>query len=177
MPEIIERRGHLRNKDAGYWQLLTYPGPLGDVEMGMKWIDLPPVWLLGALGLAWALPVRFGPGGLIWLGWACLGVGTVLVVLALHAFVNARTTFMPREEPKALITGGIFSRLRNPIYLADLLFLAGASLIWGSLAGLFLVIPFALVLHHRFIRGEEEMLRAHFGTEYDDYVLSTRRWF
>lgn len=143
----------------------------------MKWVDLPPVWLMGALAAAWVAPGRFAPGGLAWLGWGAIALALVLVVLAVMAFRSARTTIIPRESPSALMTTGIFAHSRNPIYLADVLILLGVSLIWGSLLGLVLTPALAVLLQRRFIRGEEALLHGVYPAEFADYVARVRRWF
>ena len=142
----------------------------------MKWIDLPPVWLFACLALAWFSPLTFEPGLWVIPGAACLIVGGTLMTRAMLEFVKTKTTIIPREEPTALITGGIFRFTRNPIYLGDVLFLAGASLILGSVVGLVLVPIFAIFLQIRFIQGEEAKLRATFGEAFETYAKSVRRW-
>lgn len=142
----------------------------------MKWIDLPPVWLLGCLVLAWVSPLTFAPGFAVWIGWAAIAVGVLLTGLAVIAFLSAKTTIIPRHDPNALITHGIFARTRNPIYLADVLFLFGASLIWGAWVGLVLVPLFVWMLTQRFITGEEAVLRDAYGADFTAYCARVRRW-
>lgn len=142
----------------------------------MKFWDFPPVWLIGFLGLAWLLP---WPAG--WTGWTLPGtvlfwLGIVLIVLAALEFLRAKTTIVPRQAPKALIDGGVFRFSRNPIYLADVLILAGCALGWGSVIGLILVPVLIWVLRVRFIEGEEARLEAEFGDAYRAYKARTRRW-
>ena len=137
---------------------------------------MPPVWLILGLILAWSLPFTFAPGALAYLGWGMIGLGALLMALAVLEFRRARTTIIPREAPNALITGGIYRRTRNPIYLADALFLAGASLIWGSLVGLLLVPVFVVIIQRRFILGEEATLRAAYGDAFETYARDVRRW-
>lgn len=143
-------------------------------------IDYPPAWLLAALGLVW-LETIFVPE----LADAPLlrQAGTVLVLLAVLiaiaaalAFLRARSTIIPHKTPQALITGGIFAVSRNPIYLADVLLLAGFSLRWGALSGVLLAPVLGWVLTRRFILGEEGRIRATFGAAADAYFARTRRW-
>jgi protein-S-isoprenylcysteine O-methyltransferase Ste14 len=108
--------------------------------------------------------------------------GTVLIVGGLFIFISAllqfrrhRTTVMPRETPVAMIDSGIYRLSRNPIYLADTLFLAGAALWWDA-ASLLLVPLFVMIITRRFILGEESGLRAVFGATFDRYAAQTRRW-
>lgn len=100
----------------------------------------------------------------------------LLMAAAMMEFARARTTIIPRQAPAALITSGIFRMSRNPIYMADLLILAGFSLIWGSVLGLALVPALAWLLQTRFIEGEEARLEDVFGSEFTDYTARTRRW-
>ena len=146
----------------------------------MKWIDLPPIWLLAFLVVSWA-QAQFAPtpfpdtlGDDI--GALAILCGAFVLVAAALQFRRHDTTVMPRGEPEALITSGIYGKSRNPIYLADVLFLAGFSLWWGSVLGLVLVPVFMALLKRRFIEGEEARLSAAFGQAYEEYRKETRRW-
>ncbi|SFP72579.1 methyltransferase family protein [Tranquillimonas alkanivorans] len=146
----------------------------------MRWLDLPPVWLLAFLVLAWTqstyLPlVAFGAWA-DWLGWTLVLAAVALMAAAVAGFARHRTTVMPRGHPTAVIRTGVYRVSRNPIYLADALALAGFSLVWSSLLGLALVPVFVLIIERRFIRGEEARLRDTFGEVYHDYCEKTRRW-
>jgi protein-S-isoprenylcysteine O-methyltransferase Ste14 len=141
--------------------------------------ESPPTWLLLMIALA-ALQARYLP--LIDAGRPGRIAGTVLIVAGLFIFTAAllqfrrhRTTVMPRETPVAMIDSGIYRLSRNPIYLADTLFLAGAALWWDA-ASLLLVPLFVMIITRRFILGEESGLRAVFGATFDRYAARTRRW-
>lgn len=142
----------------------------------MKGLDWPPIWLLLTLAVAWIDPLRPAFGFGLWPGLLCLAVAAALTLAAVLAFAKARTTIVPRRDPAALITTGIFGLTRNPIYLADVLILAGLSLVWGSVIGLLLVPVLARILQARFITGEERRLEAAFGKDFTDYAGRTRRW-
>ena len=148
--------------------------------MVLRWLDWPPVWLAGFVGVAWvlAMPVLDGAAarGIFWAGVVVVLVGAVLMALAALEMRRARTTIIPRHDPSALVTGGVFAWSRNPIYLGDLLILAGLSLIWQSWAGLALVPALGWVLSVRFILGEEARLRAAFGAEAEAWMARVRRW-
>ena len=139
-------------------------------------IDYPPVWLAGFLGLSWAVGRLVPLPGLPVTGLIMTGIGLLLMVLAVAQMLLARTTFIPRREPGALVSRGIFALTRNPIYLGDALVLAGLSLYWQALAALPLVALFVWVINRRFIAGEETALRKKFGPAYDRYLSGTRRW-
>ncbi|MBK5928529.1 methyltransferase family protein [Rhodobaculum claviforme] len=149
----------------------------------MRWLDYPPVWLLGFLGLAWGQvwlmpgpsmqPTGTWPG---WLGGALVLAGLGLMVLATPQFLRLGTTLVPHRAPRALITGGIYRLSRNPIYLADVLLLAGFVLRWEAWVSLLLVPVFMWVVEVRFIRPEEERLHHAFGDDFNAYRARVRRW-
>lgn len=142
----------------------------------MRFVDLPPIWLLAALILVWVSPWQVAWAWLFWPGLLLLVAAAFLTLGAVREFSRSRTTIIPHLDPKALITGGIFRYTRNPIYLADVLILLGLSLIWGKPLGLVLALPFAWLLQTRFIRGEEARLQAAFGDAFKHYAANTRRW-
>jgi len=75
-----------------------------------------------------------------------------------------------------LVQSGIFSRTRNPIYLGDLLILAGITLYLDAVLALVLVPVLARVLERRFILPEEDRLRRKFRADFARYCQKTRRW-
>lgn len=145
----------------------------------LKWIELPPVWLLGFLVLGrisarvfelQATPLLKVTGAVF----AIVGFG--LMVWAILEMRRAQTTVIPNLQPAALVTSGPFALTRNPIYLGDALVLAGALLWWGAWALLLLVAAFIWVITVRFIQAEEARLTAAFGREFQAWRLKTRRW-
>lgn len=142
----------------------------------MRMIDIPPVWLALCLALTWVSPWDFPWGNLPWVGRSLVGIGVLLIGAAVLAFRQSRTTVIPHQNPTALVAHGIFRISRNPIYLADLLILAGLALSWGKPVGLALVPVLFLILERRFILAEEARLEKAFGQSFADYRKTTRRW-
>jgi protein-S-isoprenylcysteine O-methyltransferase Ste14 len=143
-----------------------------------KEIDFPPVWLAG-FAAAGGILGRLLPLHLAWnpaAGALLVGLGLALMALAVIQMMMARTTIIPRRDPAALVTGGIFRLSRNPIYLGDALLLAGLFVYWDALIALPLVAVFLMVIERRFIRAEEARLAEHFGAAFADYAARTRRW-
>ena len=148
----------------------------------LKWIDLPPIWLAAMIALAWAqatwLPLGLGFGG-AWADFAggiLVGGGLILMVLAVHEMCRARTTVIPHREADKLVQSGIFSRSRNPIYLGDMLVLAGLILRLDAVLALPLVPVFLWILEKRFVIPEENRLRRKFRADFARYCQKTRRW-
>ncbi|MEM6824735.1 MAG: isoprenylcysteine carboxylmethyltransferase family protein [Pseudomonadota bacterium] len=148
----------------------------------MKALDIPPVWLALALILAWLqsryLPVlRWQGGGMAeFVGNFLAVAGLVLMGLAIREFYKARTTPIPRRDPSALISTGVFAMTRNPIYLGDALLLSGLILRWEAALSLVLIPAFVWLIDQRFIRAEEARLRTVFGSDFEAYAAKVRRW-
>lgn len=148
----------------------------------MKWIDIPPVWLLLAVVFTWWIaqlqPDAWRLGGPVMqlLGGLLVGGGVVLIVLAAIEMRKQRTTIIPHLEADHLVTTGIFSRSRNPIYLGDALVLAGLALRWEVPVALVLVPLFVGTITQRFIIPEENRLRVKFRADFARYCKKTRRW-
>ncbi|WP_292025211.1 isoprenylcysteine carboxylmethyltransferase family protein [Maritimibacter sp. UBA3975] len=147
----------------------------------LRWIDIPPFWLLvalaGAVAIDRALPGwGFGLTWTVWLGYGLVAAGLALMVAAVAQFLAARTSFIPRRRPEAFLKSGIYRLTRNPIYLGDALVLTGVIVILDAPVALILVPLFGWFITRRFIRGEEAGLVAAFGDEAHAYMAQVRRW-
>jgi protein-S-isoprenylcysteine O-methyltransferase Ste14 len=105
-------------------------------------------------------------------------IGLLLAVIGLAGVILARYTlgrsFSIAPKATALVTGGIYSRIRNPIYVSGMIFIGGAILMIGRPEGfaIFLVlIPLQIIRARR----EAAVLEAKFGDEYREY--RKRTWF
>lgn len=148
----------------------------------MKWLDMPPVWLICFVGIAW-FQAKLYPFNLslqhpvtLLLAGLFVGAGIVLALLAAMEFRRHKTTIIPHETPSNLIQTGVFKRTRNPIYLADVLILAGLCLWWDAVLALVLVPVLVWVLEKRFIVPEENRMRREFHADFARYAQKTRRW-
>lgn len=148
----------------------------------MNRIDLPPVWLVGFIILAWLQARHFSFGLSLEGGFTDLvsgvliGGGVLLMILAVAEMRRYRTTVMPHETPSFMVQSGIFSRTRNPIYLGDVLLLTGVILKMDAVLSLVLVPVFVWLLEKRFIVPEEDRLRRKFRSDFARYERKTRRW-
>ena len=142
----------------------------------LKQIDIPPLWLALALWVIWLI-AEVTP---VWpqqaLGLGLIGLGLVVMAVALGQMLVARTSFIPRRDPSALVTGGAFSLSRNPIYLGDALVLLGAAFFWGAWAAVPVVAGFMVWITRRYILDEEARLRAGFGPDFAVWSARVPRW-
>ena len=141
-----------------------------------KLFAYPQVWLVIFAGLAFLagriVPMPAAPLP----GWALVAAGLALMATAAVTMLRAGATVDPTRQPTALVTHGIFRLSRNPIYLGDVLIVAGLCLVWQPLAALVLVPGFLLVIDRMFIRQEEAWLRARDIAGFDAWAARTRRW-
>jgi protein-S-isoprenylcysteine O-methyltransferase Ste14 len=105
-------------------------------------------------------------------------IGAVIAGISFPLFVLARwqlgSSFSVRAKASRLVTTGLYSRVRNPIYLFGGLFIVGLSLfvsVWGPLAVALVIVPLQVVRARR----EERVLAEAFGEEYERYKNKT--WF
>ena len=105
-------------------------------------------------------------------------VGLILAVLAFVLWATARvqigTSFSVQPKAKALITQGIYSRIRNPIYVFGAMWIAGLVLAIGKP---FWLLFFLVLVPMQVIRARKEacVLEKKFGAEYREYRRKT--WF
>jgi protein-S-isoprenylcysteine O-methyltransferase Ste14 len=97
-----------------------------------------------------------------------LGMPTVFIGLVfLSAVFRIKPWPKPCEEVR-LVTKGLYSVVRNPIYLGEILWSLGWAIMWGSYAGM-LLIPLWYSGFLLFVMLEEEDLESCLGTPYIRY--------
>jgi protein-S-isoprenylcysteine O-methyltransferase Ste14 len=133
------------------------------------------VWLplvAGFLALVWIFRSAAAPLGLAtWIGLVLGLIGLAGVILARYTLGRS---FSIAPKATALVTGGLYSRIRNPIYLSGMVFILGVVFMLGriELLAVFLVlIPIQIIRARR----EAAALEARFGDAYREY--RRRTWF
>lgn len=124
--------------------------------------------------------------GMVWLGthyrnatWtpmraAGATIGLPALVMLIWSRVELGASFAVRPKATALVTTGIYSKIRNPIYVFSSLVVAGVFLFierpWG-------VCILAAIVPLQMYRAKQEakVLEAKFGEEYRAY--RARTWF
>ena len=148
-------------------------------------LRVPPVVVVAICGIAmWWIADAMGPSplsGTVRLAIALLlaAAGIALAVAGIREFRAARTTVNPLqpEQAAAMVTGGIYRRTRNPMYLGMACLLAGWAAWLGRIAPLVLVLPAFVLYMNRFqIQPEERALERRFGTAFREYAQRVRRW-
>jgi protein-S-isoprenylcysteine O-methyltransferase Ste14 len=106
-----------------------------------------------------------------WIGLMLGLIGLVGVILSRYTLGQS---FSITPKATALVTSGIYSRIRNPIYVSGMLLVGGVVLMLGrpeGLAVLLVLIPMQIIRARR----EAAVLEAKFGNAYREY--RKRTWF
>lgn len=108
-------------------------------------------------------------------GAALAAVGLIIFILAFFSFGDSWRVGIDRKTPSTLVTGGIFSVTRNPIYVAfDLIFI-GIFLMNGTWFFLVTAVLAPLAVHSQIVR-EETFLIQRYGEAYENYRKKTPRY-
>ncbi|HLW98082.1 MAG TPA: isoprenylcysteine carboxylmethyltransferase family protein [Candidatus Acidoferrales bacterium] len=133
------------------------------------WVAIPIV--MGVMGyMFWS--ARNAP----WPPMRLVGAGMIVcgALLWMMARIQLGASFSVSAKAKTLVTHGLYSRIRNPIYVFGSVLICGLCLFY--LKPLFLLV-FLLIIPLQIVRArkESEVLEAAFGNAYRNY--KSRTWF
>ena len=135
--------------------------------------------VLAAIALQFALPLSLPPGfqmPTLILGVAFVLTGLVLVVLARRQFVQHQQPTDPGRSTSQLITTGVFSISRNPLYLGGICIVLGVALALNLPWLLLFLLPALIACHYILVVPEERYLARTFGEQYRAYAAAVHRW-
>jgi protein-S-isoprenylcysteine O-methyltransferase Ste14 len=105
-------------------------------------------------------------------------VGAAIVAAGVLGWAAARieigASFAVQARAKALVTRGIYSKIRNPIYVFSAVAVVGLALLFGQPLWLLLLVVVIPMRGWR-ARAEARVLEAKFGEAYREYRRKT--WF
>ena len=111
------------------------------------------------------------------LGIALMAAGGTLACACVATFVTrGEGTPAPFDPPRKFVAAGPYQFVRNPMYIGGFIALFGFGLYEQSPAILLFTLPWLVGAHFFVILYEEPNLRATFGTPYEAYCRSVRRW-
>ena len=146
------------------------PPPL--IALAAVLIGLALDWLLPAYVIAVLLPRTLH----IVLGIMLIAAGAALAIAARNTFVRGSTNVNPYQPVLALVTGGVFDYVRNPMYVGLMLISAGIGVAFASDWTLVMTVVLAVVLHNGVVRREERLLEEKFGDAYRQYKARVPRY-
>lgn len=75
-----------------------------------------------------------------------------------------------------LVTGGLFSHCRNPLYLGNILMLLGVGVLSNSLIYVCVVMPAFVIIYQAIVLAEEDFLKRKFNDRFLEYCEQVNRW-
>ena len=111
-----------------------------------------------------------------WTAWriAAIAIAAPAFLLFVAARIELGRAFSVRAKATTLVTTGVYSRIRNPIYVFGAIFILGI-IIWTGRPWLLLIFAVLIPLQVVRSRKEERVLTEKFGAAYLDYKQKT--WF
>jgi protein-S-isoprenylcysteine O-methyltransferase Ste14 len=135
-------------------------------------------WVAVSLHDRYDATLGFALGG--WaraLGIALMVAGGIVALACVATFVTrGEGTPAPFDPPRKFVAAGPYQFVRNPMYIGGFTVLLGFGLYEQSPTILVFTLPWLLCAHLFVILYEEPHLRATFGTPYEAYCRSVRRW-
>ena len=110
------------------------------------------------------------------LGVSIIIASFILVYFSVGIFRYHNEDPNPTTVTENLITTGIFKYIRNPMYLSLIVFQFGLGLALSFLHISLMSFLTGIVLHFFVIIKEENYLKIKFGSKYEDYLYTSRRW-
>lgn len=147
-------------------------------------LKIPPVvlvvifaLLMLALGNVISAPM-FAESISIAVALCCSALGSVIALAGVKTFKLAQTTVNPMkpEQSSELVTHGVYSRTRNPMYLGFLCWLLAWAILLNNAYALVLCIGFVFYMNQFQIKPEERALSEIFGEPFTLYMSQVRRW-
>ena len=115
-----------------------------------------------------------GTVGWIGLGFALYGQAIRIGTIGFDYIIRGGKNHKVYAEK--LVTGGVYSLVRNPMYVGNFFLLVGLAFASDSWLFVLLGVPLSLFMHRAIIAAEENFLRNKFGAEFDTYCANVPRW-
>jgi protein-S-isoprenylcysteine O-methyltransferase Ste14 len=133
---------------------------------------------LGGAWVPWRILTRDGPAAAsAWQAAPVIAAGVALYAWCVWNFAAVgRGTPGPWDAPARVVATGPYRWVRNPIYLAALLIVAGEAWLFTSLPLLAYAAAMAVFFHLFVVGYEERALRRRFGRCYAEYQSNAARW-
>lgn len=113
---------------------------------------------------------------LFYTGLAVVLLGQMVRVLTIGLVYIVRGGKNRRIYAEGLVTDGLFSHCRNPMYVGNILLIVGMSIISNSLFAVVLMPVFFVFIYQAITRAEEAFLEGKFGAGYRTYCERVNRW-
>lgn len=109
------------------------------------------------------------------IGWGFLILSLIVVWVAQSQMANSWRIGIDEKNKTQLVTKGLFSISRNPIFLGIMMTNIGLFLVIPNAFSL-LIVALSTISINTQIRLEEEFLKQEFRNDYLEYTKKVRRW-
>ena len=134
------------------------------------------IWIPYEILSASGNDIELSNGVFQYVGFVFIALGVVAYIWCSGSFLfYAMGTPIPFTPTKKLVVSGLYKFVRNPLYIAGTLVLAGETLLFQSM-GIFI---YTLILFGGFnihVLMEENYLENKFGKKYEQYRKDVPRW-
>jgi len=110
------------------------------------------------------------------IGFSVTIIGQLIRIITIGLVYIIRGGKDRRVYAEDLVTTGIFSHCRNPLYVGNILILVGLGIASNSLLFMAVLTPLFLFFWQAIVLAEENYLRNKFGEQYNDYCKRVNRW-
>ena len=179
--ETAEEPGELtdENLESSYNETIsiTAKEPLPKYGKCFVFVPIACGTTLLAVILGHIPPINMGIPSNSTIRYIYIGFGCLLAVLALLLIVNAiaEAHIYENIQMGKLVTTGVYSKTRNPIYAGVIFGCTGILFISGNAFMYVLPIIYWFLLTYMLINTEEVILRRRFGQDYKEYMQKTNR--
>jgi protein-S-isoprenylcysteine O-methyltransferase Ste14 len=111
-----------------------------------------------------------------WVGALCALLGQLVRAGTIGLRYIVRGGRGGRVYADDLVTEGIYSHCRNPMYIGNILIALGVALASNSLTTLLVALPLVVLAYSAIIAAEEQFLREKFGAAFEAYCRDVPRW-
>jgi|SRR5680860_1705478 len=110
------------------------------------------------------------------IGLAIAVMGQLVRMLTIGLVYIVRGGRNRRIYAEGLVTDGLFSHCRNPMYVGNVLLIGGMSILSNSLFAVLVMVPLFIFIYQAIVRAEEHYLRNSYGEGFDKYCSKVNRW-
>lgn len=161
--KIKNKKGHLR-KSHQHRSDLTGECAFGDIGQLILLVVFLVVWIADSFIFKYSTILTQYISNYIRVPIALI----TLVISGLLAWAGLKIVFGETREKPQVITTGVFSIVRHPIYFGSILLYLGFILLSLSLLSV-LVWILVIVFYYMISRHEEKLLTQRFGSAYEEY--------
>lgn len=103
-----------------------------------------------------------------------IGCAVISLFLILNGWYNIHKKYWSKETGKgSLVTSGVYRYIRHPQYTGLVLLSIGMMAEWATLP-LLILLPIMVFMYVRLAKREEKDMIGEFGTEYREYMKTTK---